>query len=67
MSIIIISDYITYKKKRHESTQKNKKKSKLLRFQRGNKTLTPEQQKRLEALDKHNLSLLKQMWQDEHL
>jgi len=57
----------TPKKRKNERSPQNKKKSKLLRFQRGNKTLTPEQQKELEKVSKSNYATLKQMWKDEHL
>lgn len=66
MAVIAIEFY-HYKNKKNGTQPQNKKKSKLLRFQRGNKTLTPEQQKDLDRLNKQNFAILKQMWNDEHL
>lgn len=56
-----------FKTQQNESTPQNKKKQKLLRFQRGNKTLTPSQQRDLDRLNANNIYILKQMWKDEHL
>jgi len=53
--------------KRWQKSQTYQKKSKLLRFQRGNKTLNPDQQKELERISNSNFRILKQMWKDEHL
>jgi len=67
VAIFTLIDFITFKKRQNEKSQKNKTHQKLLRFTRGNKTLTPEQQKELFYLNKKNLDTLKNEWKNEHL
>lgn len=57
----------------HIKTLKNgtssqiKKKQKLLRFKRGNKALTPEQNRELHIISQQNYRALLNRWKDEHL
>lgn len=56
--------------KTSEPRSKNKlykKAQNLLNVSRGNKALTPEQQKELFEINKKNLQTLKTMWKNEHL
>jgi len=53
--------------KKIQEDRKSKEKQKLLRFTRGNKALTPEQQEELFLLNQKNLNTLKRMWKNEHL
>lgn len=70
VALMIITAILMYlsspKTKTHVKTQ-NKKKPKLLRFQRGNKTLTKEQQKQLIKISEQNHFILKQMWKEKNL
>lgn len=67
MATTVTIMYFTQPKIKKNVKTQNQKKPKLLRFQRGNKTLNPQQQEQLDKLNHHNLSILKQMWKDEHL
>jgi len=66
-ALIYFNHSLTKKKTKNERTPPHKKKPQLLRFQRGNKTLTPDQQKELETISQQNYRALLNRWKHEHL